>query len=290
MAQRGDGGWLLSWLWWMVVGAAIGFGIVALLTMRGEARRESPCRSPARIGGACVLVPLSPRLAAWGAVETRTGLMGSIRNHGSNRVHGAAQGTRDALTAAAADVLAERGYVGATARVIAARADCNQALVFYHFGSVDGLLIAALAAVSTRRMASFGTLLEEAATPAALLDLLHLVISEDVRNGDLAILVALLDASRANPVLADAVSEHLQPWQDLTERTVRRLLAAHPLGSLLPVPAPVLARLVMATVLGLELLDTPEGRGLSSLREMTAPLWALAGTATDHPSAEAGES
>lgn len=32
-AQTGDGGWLLSGLWWMVVGAAISFGIVALLTI-----------------------------------------------------------------------------------------------------------------------------------------------------------------------------------------------------------------------------------------------------------------
>src|SRR5215469_9896518 len=52
--------------------------------------------------------------------------------------------TRAALTEAAIAVLRESGFASASARRIAQRAGCNQALVFYHFGSVNDLLVAAL--------------------------------------------------------------------------------------------------------------------------------------------------
>ncbi|MFD8819212.1 TetR/AcrR family transcriptional regulator, partial [Streptomyces sp. NPDC059627] len=56
--------------------------------------------------------------------------------------------TRAALVAAAADALREVGFAGASAREIARRADCQQSLVFYHFGSVAKLHLAALDQVS----------------------------------------------------------------------------------------------------------------------------------------------
>ena len=46
--------------------------------------------------------------------------------------------TRAVLIAAAIDTLREAGFAGASARRIAKRAGCNQALIFYHFGSVPG--------------------------------------------------------------------------------------------------------------------------------------------------------
>jgi AcrR family transcriptional regulator len=55
-----------------------------------------------------------------------------------------APATRAALIAGAIQTLREAGFAGASARQIARRAGCNQALIFYHFGSVPDLLIAAL--------------------------------------------------------------------------------------------------------------------------------------------------
>ena len=52
--------------------------------------------------------------------------------------------TRAALVAAAIDTLRESGFAAASARRIAQRAGCNQALVFYHFGTVNDLLMAPL--------------------------------------------------------------------------------------------------------------------------------------------------
>ncbi|HUD16742.1 MAG TPA: TetR/AcrR family transcriptional regulator, partial [Acidimicrobiales bacterium] len=59
--------------------------------------------------------------------------------------------TRRVLVEATVDVLRHQGFAAATARTIAERAGCNQGLVFYHFGSVVNLLLAALDEVSDQR-------------------------------------------------------------------------------------------------------------------------------------------
>jgi AcrR family transcriptional regulator len=172
-------------------------------------------------------------------------------------------------------VLAEHGYSGASARRIATHASTNQALIFYHFGSVDGLLLAALDEVSERRMATFGETIDQAATIDALLEALDRVIAEDTRGDDVAILVAMLDAARGNAELARAVAERLATWQALTERAVGRALGAHPLGALVPVP--LVARVVMATVLGLELLEVTADPAAPQLTELIGRVRALLG-------------
>ena len=44
-----------------------------------------------------------------------------------------------------------KGFAGASARAIAPRASFNQALIFYHFGSVRNPLLAVLDLISERR-------------------------------------------------------------------------------------------------------------------------------------------
>src|SRR3974390_3691477 len=60
--------------------------------------------------------------------------------------------TRRALIDAAIETLRVDGFARASARAISARAGCNQGLVFYYFGSVSNLLLAALDAVSADRL------------------------------------------------------------------------------------------------------------------------------------------
>ena len=50
--------------------------------------------------------------------------------------------TREKLIDAARSCLLTEGIAGASARAIARHGDLNQALVFYHYGSVEGLLAA----------------------------------------------------------------------------------------------------------------------------------------------------
>ena len=64
--------------------------------------------------------------------------------------------TRQALIEAAVETLKVDGFGRASARAIAGRAGCNQGLVFYHFGSVVNLLLAALDRVSAERLDHYG--------------------------------------------------------------------------------------------------------------------------------------
>ena len=64
-------------------------------------------------------------------------------------------GTKLQIVEAALETLKARGFAGASARVIAREGGFNQALIFYHFGSVQSLLLAALDLISERRMIEY---------------------------------------------------------------------------------------------------------------------------------------
>lgn len=74
---------------------------------------------------------------------------------GERRTSRTGQETRDRIIDAALLTVRNEGLVGTSARVIARTGCFNQALVFYHFGSVEELLIAALERANDRRMDRF---------------------------------------------------------------------------------------------------------------------------------------
>jgi AcrR family transcriptional regulator len=177
--------------------------------------------------------------------------------------------TRAALVTAAVAALREDGFEGATAREIARRAGCNQSQVFYHFGSVADLLLAALDNVSERRMASYRVMIEGAGTLVELLDSAEAIIRGDLQSGDLRVLVELVTHAHAVPGLGDEVEARLEPWRTLAENGVRAALARLPMGALAPVTE--LTDALVAGLLGLELLDS-----LAPDRARTGSLFARA--------------
>ena len=62
----------------------------------------------------------------------------------------AGDATRRALLDAAEELLISKGVAGITTRKVADRAGVNQALVHYHFGTIEELLLAALERVSVQ--------------------------------------------------------------------------------------------------------------------------------------------
>lgn len=162
--------------------------------------------------------------------------------------------TRAALVGAAVSALRDVGFQGASAREIARRAGCNQSQVFYHFGSVADLLLAALDDVSDRRMESYRSALLEATTVRDLVDSAQAIVAGDLESGDLRVLVELVTHAQVVPGLGPEVERRLVPWHQLAEAAVRTALARVPLGAL--APAADLADAVVAGLLGLELLDS----------------------------------
>jgi AcrR family transcriptional regulator len=171
--------------------------------------------------------------------------------------------TRAALVAAAITTLRESGFAAASARRIAAAAGCNQALIFYHFGSVPDLLIAALEDISERRMAAYRGLLDRTGTVAELVDAAREIVLTDLDEGHLTVLVEMISGAQSVPGLGERIAACLAPWREFAETAVRDVLAASPVASL--VPAEQVAHAVVAGILGLELLASLDGDRASAL-------------------------
>jgi AcrR family transcriptional regulator len=171
--------------------------------------------------------------------------------------------TRAVLVAAAVDTLRESGFAAASARRIAERAGCNQALVFYHFGSVNDLLVAALEEVSARRMEAYRGLLSRTGSLAELADSARAVFEQDLDAGHVTVLVEMISGAQSVPGLAERVAAVLAPWRSFAEEAVRDVLAASPLGPVLP-PGEV-AHAVVAGILGLEMLASLDGDKAAAL-------------------------
>jgi AcrR family transcriptional regulator len=173
----------------------------------------------------------------------------------STRAAGAA--SRLALVDAAIETLQADGFAGASARAIAGRAGCAQGLVFYHFGSVADLLLAALDAVSDRRLARYRALTADVATPADLVAAATQIFSEDLASGDVTVLVEMIGGASTTPGLGPEVAARLVPWRAFAEEAIAAGLAGSPLRSLVPVDAAGYA--VTALYLGMELLSHLDG-------------------------------
>lgn len=171
--------------------------------------------------------------------------------------------TRAALVAGAIKALREVGFAGASAREIAVRADCNQALVFYHFGSVTELLLAALDDVSARRLEAYTGLVDRASTLSELIDSARAIFAEDLDAGHVAVLVEMITGAQSTPGLGEQVAAKLAPWRDFAESAVDQALKGSPVALLLP--AKELAHAVVAGFLGLELLASLDGDRAAAL-------------------------
>lgn len=164
---------------------------------------------------------------------------------------------RAALIAGAIEALQAVGFAGASAREIAQRAGRSQALIFYHFGSVAELLLAALDDVSDRRLASYREALDRAGSLTELIDAARAIFVEDLDAGHVTVLVEMIVGAQSVPGLGEQVAARLRPWRDFAEIAVRKATSGSPMRRLAPVPE--LAHGVVAGFLGLELLANLDG-------------------------------
>jgi AcrR family transcriptional regulator len=161
--------------------------------------------------------------------------------------------TRGQLVSAAVETLKTEGYAGASARSIAERAGVNQGLIFYHFGSVANLLLAALDAVSAQRLNRYETAVEGASSPTELVDAATAIFREDLDAGYVTVLVEMIAGASSTPGLGTEVSARIGPWIDFARRAIEHTLGGTPLDSILP--SADVAYAVVALYLGLEMLS-----------------------------------
>ncbi|MBK7822002.1 MAG: TetR/AcrR family transcriptional regulator [Tessaracoccus sp.] len=179
-----------------------------------------------------------------------------------------ADATRRQLMAGAIVVLREHGYAGASARVIAEAAGVNQALVFYHFGTVNELIAAACLANTRARVDNHQDDFARAGSVTELLDVGRRIHEQERDLGNVAVLAQVLAGAQQHPELAGVARESLQLWIGALRAALDPLVERSPLKGL--IEADALARLLAAAFIGVELY---EGSGSSSdVFEVLRPL------------------
>ena len=170
--------------------------------------------------------------------------------------------TRQRLIDGTIETIRQHGIAGTSARSIAATAGVNQALVFYHFGSVHDLLKAACLAATQDRLALFE---ERLARVESLRDLLAAgreLHAEQQARGNVRVLAQMMAGAQGDPQLAEATAAALRLWIGPIRTTLDRLLASSPVADLLDIGG--LAEALCAGFIGLELFEGVDPAGADS--------------------------
>jgi AcrR family transcriptional regulator len=168
-----------------------------------------------------------------------------------------AQTTKQQIARAALEALQTEGFAGATSRTIARIGGFNQALIFYHYGSLENVLLAALDLTSDEQMKRYRQALDTADTLEELVHAVRVNYQVDSDSGHVAVVSQMVAGSIARPELAQGVLERMEPWVDLCEEAFRKVVAGSPLEELLPVRE--LAYALVSFYLGANLLTHLDG-------------------------------
>jgi AcrR family transcriptional regulator len=193
----------------------------------------------------------------------------------AQRAGGASGATRARIIEAVLVTLRNAGFAGTSARAIARTGAFNQALIYYHFGSVPDLMLAALEDFSSRRLQRYRERLEGATSASAVVETMTRLYQEDVAAGEVAAVQEIVAGSSSSPELGRGVVELLEPWTGFAEEVVRRLLRGTALEPV--VPAREVAFALVALYFGVETLahldpDRARTRALLDAGARLAPL------------------
>ena len=163
------------------------------------------------------------------------------------------ESTRERIVGAAIATLREEGFAGTSARSIARHGDFNQALIFYHFGSVLDVLITALERMSADRLAEYRAAVADVPDLRAALLVARDQYQRDMSEGHITVLAELVAGASSVPQLGPELVRCMEPWVAFAEESIRRFLRGTLLESL--IPAREAAHALLAIYLGMELLD-----------------------------------
>ncbi len=154
---------------------------------------------------------------------------------------------------AAFETLRDLGITGASARAIAARGEFNQALIFYHFGSVTNLLMEAARKASADRVEAYRAVTTDVGSLGDLVEVARRLHRDSAQEGSVAVLTQLMAGASADQELGAAVLDGFEGWIGLVEEAIGRATEGSPLAGLFPARESAYA--ISALFLGIELME-----------------------------------
>jgi AcrR family transcriptional regulator len=161
--------------------------------------------------------------------------------------------TKDRIVDAAFSTLKEEGFAGTSARAIARRGGFNQALIFYHFGTLNDLLLATLDKTSADRMSRYRDSIGKAKSVDDKIQTATRLYREDLVSGHITVISEMVAGSLARPDLGPEVVARMEPWIAFTEGVISDLVTGSIFES--AVNPRTLAFAVVALYLGVDLLS-----------------------------------
>ena len=159
--------------------------------------------------------------------------------------------TRDRIVAAAVETVRTGGFANTTARAIASTGGFNQALIFYHFGSVDELLDEAFRRVSEQQVAHYREAVQELGSLTDLVQIARRLHAEDMQTGATTTVTQMM-AAATDPERGGALLDRFDLWIELVREALERAAAQYPVAAV--VPPREAAYAICAMFLGIELM------------------------------------
>jgi AcrR family transcriptional regulator len=159
--------------------------------------------------------------------------------------------TRDRIVEATLRTVREAGFAETTARAIARTGGFNQALIFYHFGSLDALLREAYAEASTRQIEKYRAAAAEVSSLSDLVRIARRLHAEDMESGAVTVVTQLMAAASA-PEEASELLDRFDGWIRLVQEALHRAIGGTPLAEVTPPREGAYA--IASMFLGIELL------------------------------------
>jgi AcrR family transcriptional regulator len=161
--------------------------------------------------------------------------------------------TKAKLIDGAISTLRSHGIAGVSARTIANAAEVNQALVFYHFGSVNNLISAACRENTTARVGLYLPQLAEVKSLSELMAVGRVIHESEKDAGNVKVLAQVLAGAQQDAALAEAAREALQILIEALQEVLDRVLANSVLAGFVDTTA--MTEALAASFIGLELYD-----------------------------------
>jgi AcrR family transcriptional regulator len=201
--------------------------------------------------------PARPKVSASipGRVRQTEPITGPARSR--QRRNEAGDVMRGRILDAALRTLTTSGYASTSVRAIASTGGFSPALVFYHFGSVDALLLAVLDRVSGERLARYEVRLADVSNLQSLGAAMVELYAEDLELGQLTAVQEIVGAMAFDRDLGVEILQRMQAWMTFAELLAGRILAGSPLAG--SVDPSVIGSAVIALYMGLEIVARMRG-------------------------------